>query len=258
MLYEDNDYLVHYGIKGQRWGIRRFQNKDGTLTEEGKERYGQSSEKTTSFLDFKETKEQCLKLASDNIRKLEKLPNGPERDKFVNSVLKEMYDFRKERDDAANEAYNEAMLVPRKTENRISPRYAFNTVLNKYDASPKGSQVEKQYEWLDEQILKKSGDWYRDEGVSEGFKNNRSKYHKIWEAYHKREEELGIDKLNQKGGILSTMKANRLKDKDKELKRLVEESEKTNNDLVGVVLKDLNFPDTPENRSVLFPIIFWD
>ena len=46
MLYEDNDYLVHYGIKGQRWGIRSFQNKDGTLTEEGKKRYGSDSRKS--------------------------------------------------------------------------------------------------------------------------------------------------------------------------------------------------------------------
>lgn len=31
-------YLVHHGIKGQRWGIRRFQNPDGTLTEDGRKR----------------------------------------------------------------------------------------------------------------------------------------------------------------------------------------------------------------------------
>lgn len=30
--------LYHHGIRGQRWGIRRYQNKDGTLTEEGKRR----------------------------------------------------------------------------------------------------------------------------------------------------------------------------------------------------------------------------
>lgn len=35
--------LYHYGIEGQRWGIRRFQNKDGTLTEEGKKRYGENA-----------------------------------------------------------------------------------------------------------------------------------------------------------------------------------------------------------------------
>lgn len=39
MLYETN-YLEHYGIKGQKWGTRRFQNEDGSYTAEGKERYG--------------------------------------------------------------------------------------------------------------------------------------------------------------------------------------------------------------------------
>ena len=34
------DYLMHFGIKGQKWGIRRYQNPDGTLTAEGKKRYG--------------------------------------------------------------------------------------------------------------------------------------------------------------------------------------------------------------------------
>lgn len=33
------DELFHWGIKGQKWGVRRYQNEDGTLTEEGKRRY---------------------------------------------------------------------------------------------------------------------------------------------------------------------------------------------------------------------------
>ena len=33
-----NQYLYHYGVKGMRWGVRRYQNKDGTLTNVGKRR----------------------------------------------------------------------------------------------------------------------------------------------------------------------------------------------------------------------------
>lgn len=32
--------LIHHGIKGQKWGVRRFQNEDGSLTDAGKKRYG--------------------------------------------------------------------------------------------------------------------------------------------------------------------------------------------------------------------------
>jgi outer membrane lipoprotein SlyB len=35
-----SDYLAHHGILGMHWGIRRYQNKDGSLTTEGKKRYG--------------------------------------------------------------------------------------------------------------------------------------------------------------------------------------------------------------------------
>lgn len=33
------DELYHHGIKGMRWGVRRFQNEDGTLTAQGRQRY---------------------------------------------------------------------------------------------------------------------------------------------------------------------------------------------------------------------------
>lgn len=36
----DNE-LMHHGVKGQRWGVRRYQNKDGSLTAAGRKRYDQ-------------------------------------------------------------------------------------------------------------------------------------------------------------------------------------------------------------------------
>ena len=38
-----DEFLEHHGVKGQKWGIRRFQNKDGSLTPAGKKRYGDDS-----------------------------------------------------------------------------------------------------------------------------------------------------------------------------------------------------------------------
>ena len=34
-----DSYIAHHGIIGMKWGVRRYQNKDGTLTNAGKKRY---------------------------------------------------------------------------------------------------------------------------------------------------------------------------------------------------------------------------
>lgn len=48
MPYETN-YLEHHGIKGQKWGARRFQYENGSYTPEGKERYSKGSSEKNDF-----------------------------------------------------------------------------------------------------------------------------------------------------------------------------------------------------------------
>lgn len=67
-------YLSHHGIKGQKWGVRRFQNKDGSLTNEGRSRYRSAqrirkAEKTRNDVDTiinKMSKDDKNKLAIDD------------------------------------------------------------------------------------------------------------------------------------------------------------------------------------------------
>lgn len=47
----DEHVLRHYGIKGQRWGVRRFQNADGSYTSAGKRRAKQQEEKREPLND---------------------------------------------------------------------------------------------------------------------------------------------------------------------------------------------------------------
>lgn len=45
ILEERPDVICHYGVKGMKWGVRRFQNTDGTLTNVGKKRYAKAIRK---------------------------------------------------------------------------------------------------------------------------------------------------------------------------------------------------------------------
>lgn len=56
--------IYHYGVLGMHWGIRRYQNSDGSLTEAGKARYGTGPDSIKAANLDRETKEKAVKLAT--------------------------------------------------------------------------------------------------------------------------------------------------------------------------------------------------
>ena len=51
-------YLIHHGILGQKWGVRRFQNEDGSYTELGKKRRGVKTNMSPDAQRFAELKKK--------------------------------------------------------------------------------------------------------------------------------------------------------------------------------------------------------
>lgn len=63
-----NGFVCHYGIRGMRWGRRRFQNKDGSLTEAGKLRYAETARAAIgSIVESDDDKRARLLRSSDPI-----------------------------------------------------------------------------------------------------------------------------------------------------------------------------------------------
>lgn len=57
----ENNQLCHWGIKGMKWGIRRYQNKDGSLTPAGQKRYNQEMSKTDTGETVEQRRARLLK-----------------------------------------------------------------------------------------------------------------------------------------------------------------------------------------------------
>lgn len=68
-----NDYLAHHGIKGQRWGVRRYQNKDGSYTSAGKIRRRSYSSDYEETRDLR--KKSAKELSNEELKKLNKRMN---------------------------------------------------------------------------------------------------------------------------------------------------------------------------------------
>lgn len=70
-IYSDGE-LTHWGIKGMRWGVRRYQNKDGSLTPRGQKRYNTEMEKIKSREKVIKNRERTKsKIDSMNAKKAE-------------------------------------------------------------------------------------------------------------------------------------------------------------------------------------------
>lgn len=104
------DQLEHSGILGMKWGIRRYQNEDGTLTEAGKIRYGKLAAKEY----YKEHKLSRKRDKTDSFKKAQKIQkkidtHASKQDRYESSISKDY--VNKGRMIVANSKFLNASIV---------------------------------------------------------------------------------------------------------------------------------------------------
>ena len=89
----DNSYeLYHHGILGMKWGVRRFQNSDGSLTPEGKLRYGYDYKKG-KYRRLSLSERRAVKRRNKQLEKARKVAEAEKQNKSPrNKKITEMTD----------------------------------------------------------------------------------------------------------------------------------------------------------------------
>lgn len=128
------NYIEHHGIKGQKWGVRRYQNPDGSLTEEGKQRYLNPDGSLTDKARKELKPDQQLKIRQEFYKKQSEEGTGEyadnaiydenkQKEKLSNAKTKHMYDLdfvetiqnaENLSDDDINREYEAYLKNPRK------------------------------------------------------------------------------------------------------------------------------------------------
>lgn len=112
--------LYHHGVQGQRWGVRRYQNPDGTLTAAGKKRLnrhydkdGNLNRRGKKIVDYEKKKREGL-INWEYTKKIKKTT-----DERVTKYLKEVRDekinslMKRSNDDLINDHWNRYVDVQR-------------------------------------------------------------------------------------------------------------------------------------------------
>lgn len=113
-----NGELYHHGIKGQRWGVRRFQNPDGSLTAKGIKRISENKYGANRFSKYDGTAKKQAKLESPRQFKkaLNNVEQGISEEKYYLSKVRDKTSKVESKRDRVDEKLNAAAAEGKNTD----------------------------------------------------------------------------------------------------------------------------------------------
>lgn len=119
-----NNELQHHGIKGQKWGVRRYQNKDGSLTPEGKKKYGSKEKFEEQYPKDKAKAVSAVGKGAKNVKEAsDKVKNKIDAKAKAENLAKIKRDVSKMSDAELREVVNRLNMEERYTQ-VMESRYA--------------------------------------------------------------------------------------------------------------------------------------